>query len=105
MKFMEYLHRKYPKYVELIHIGQSYEGRHLIIAKISFDDEAEEYSKKQPLFMYKKKQFRKSGVFIEAGAHAREWIGPAVATFIMDTLIKGIAKNGLYKICLYIVID
>lgn len=94
---MEYLHRQYPKYVELVHIGQSYEGRHLIIAKISFDDEAEEYSKNQPLFMYKKKQLKKSGVFIEAGSHAREWITPAVATYIMDTIIKGITKNGLNK--------
>lgn len=94
---MEYLHRQYPKYVELVHIGQSYEGRHLIIAKISFDDEAEEYSKNQPLFMYKKKLLKKSGVFIEAGSHAREWITPAVATYIMDTIIKGITKNGLNK--------
>lgn len=92
---MEYLHRQYPKYVELIHIGQSFEGRHLIIAKISFDDEAEDNSKKSPLFMYRKKPFRKSGVFVEAGSHAREWIAPAVATYIMDTIIKGITKNGL----------
>lgn len=95
IKFMEYLHRQYPKYVELIHIGQSFEGRHLIIAKISFDDEAEDNSKKSPLFMYRKKPFRKSGVFVEAGSHAREWIAPAVATYIMDTIIKGITKNGL----------
>lgn len=27
------------------------------------------------------------GVFIEAGIHAREWISPAVATFIINELI------------------
>lgn len=34
IKFMEYLQRKHPKYVELIHIGRSFEGRPLIIAKV-----------------------------------------------------------------------
>lgn len=30
----------------------------------------------------------KPGVFIEAGVHGREWITPAVATWILKELVK-----------------
>jgi len=30
----------------------------------------------------------KPNVWIEAGIHAREWIAPAMATFIIDSLLK-----------------
>lgn len=33
-KFLQYLNRKYPDYLELIHIGRSFEGRPLIVAKV-----------------------------------------------------------------------
>lgn len=34
VKFLEYLQRKYPSSVELIHIGRTFEGRPLIVAKV-----------------------------------------------------------------------
>lgn len=34
VKFLEYLQRKYPSSVELMHIGRSFEGRPLIVAKV-----------------------------------------------------------------------
>lgn len=34
-----------------------------------------------------------TGVFIEGGIHAREWISPAVATFTINQLIKSTGKS------------
>lgn len=36
----------------------------------------------------KKKKTNKPGIFIEAGVHGREWITPAVATWILKELVK-----------------
>lgn len=33
------------------------------------------------------KQRGNTGIFVEAGIHAREWISPAVATYTIDKLI------------------
>lgn len=33
-------------------------------------------------------------MFIEAGSHAREWIGPATATWMINRLIEKIDGNG-----------
>lgn len=86
-KFMDYLQRAYPETVELIHIGRSYEGRPLTVVKISFNQYDTITSKKGGR-VRKKKRTSKPGVFIEAGTHAREWISPAVATFLLKELVK-----------------
>jgi len=54
-------------FASIINIGQSYEGRDMSVLAIT---------KAGP---------GKPNVFIEAGIHAREWISPAVATFIFRT--------------------
>lgn len=36
----------------------------------------------------RKKKVYRPGIFIEAGVHGREWITPAVATWIIKELIK-----------------
>lgn len=36
----------------------------------------------------RKKKVVRPGVFIEAGVHGREWITPAVATWILKELVK-----------------
>lgn len=41
----------------------------------------------------KKKVFRPA-VFIEAGVHGREWITPAVATWILKELVKYNSTEG-----------
>ncbi len=51
-------------------IGQSYEGRDQTVLKI-------EYATSNPI-----------NVWIEAGIHAREWISPAVAQYIIDQLLE-----------------
>lgn len=36
-----------------------------------------------------------TGVFVEGGIHAREWISPATATFILNSLIEAKSKISL----------
>lgn len=64
------LPNKYP-FVEVSSIGKSYEGRDTNIVHI------------------KKAGPSKPTVWIEAGVHAREWISPAVALYIIDQLVEG----------------
>ncbi|KAL7739653.1 hypothetical protein ACLKA6_018861 [Drosophila palustris] len=80
--WMESLAKKYPHVVTLIEGGKTYEGRHILGVKIS------------------KSLSEKPGIFLEAGIHAREWIAPAAATFIINQLltsneasVKALAEN------------
>lgn len=93
-KFLDYLNRNYPEIVELIHIGRSFEGRPLTVVKISFDQYDTVPSKKGNSRVRKKKKTSKPGIFIEAGVHGREWISPAVATFLCRELVKHDKQNG-----------
>lgn len=52
-----------------LELGKSFEGNPIKGLKIS-------------------KQKGNTGVFIEAGIHAREWISPAAATYIINELIS-----------------
>ncbi|XP_006609655.1 carboxypeptidase B-like [Apis dorsata] len=79
VRYMEYLNLKYPKLVEVITIGHSYEGQPIKMVKISNGRN--------------KKNGSKSAVWIDAGMHAREWIGSAVATYIISQLVE---KNSSY---------
>ncbi|KAJ9581002.1 hypothetical protein L9F63_023820, partial [Diploptera punctata] len=80
-EYMKSLVSVHYKYVTHLVIGNSYEGRAIRGVKIS-------YKKNNP------------GVFIEAGTHAREWIAPATALYIINELltskdrkIRSIAEN------------
>lgn len=42
----------------------------------------------------KRKKVIRPGVFIEAGVHGREWITPAVATWILKELVKHNSTEG-----------
>ncbi|EDV94101.1 zinc carboxypeptidase A 1 [Drosophila grimshawi] len=67
--WMVSLAKKYPHVVTLIEGGKTYQGRSILGVKIS------------------KSQSEKPGIFLEAGIHAREWIGPAAATYIVNQLL------------------
>ncbi|PSN45354.1 Zinc carboxypeptidase [Blattella germanica] len=62
---------KYPKIATSIIGGSSFEGKPIKGVKISY----------KPL---------NPGIFIEAGIHAREWIAPATATWILNELLSSI---------------
>lgn len=56
--------------MRVISIGKTSEGRSIIMAKLS-----DNLHEKKPV------------VFIEAGIHAREWISPATAVYLIKALL------------------
>ncbi|XP_053681624.1 uncharacterized protein LOC128732402 [Sabethes cyaneus] len=103
VKFLNYLGRRFPRNVELIHVGRSYEARPLTVVRVRFDGKRSSSGKvsnskfmkgsKLRFAASKKKKGQRGAVFIEAGAHGQQWIGPSVATWILDALTKAIANN------------
>ncbi|XP_030555167.1 zinc carboxypeptidase A 1-like [Drosophila novamexicana] len=67
--WLQSLAKQYPQIVTLIEGGKTYQGRSILGVKIS------------------KSGTEKPGIFIEAGIHAREWIAPAAATYIINQLL------------------
>ncbi|KAF7491847.1 Carboxypeptidase A2 [Sarcoptes scabiei] len=69
-QFLEDLVRANPDICAFETIGRSTEGRALRIVKIGYPG------------------YAKPAIWIDAGIHAREWIAPATATFIINRLIR-----------------
>lgn len=67
-KWMNDLLLKYPEHLTPIVAGSSYEKRKILGIRLS-------------------KKVNNTGVFIEGGMHAREWISPATVTFILNELL------------------
>lgn len=80
VKYFEFLRRKYPKNVDLLHIGRTFEGRPIIVCHIFESGPVRKQGKK--------KRVKKQSIFIESGLRGREWIGPAVATWILEDLSR-----------------
>lgn len=72
--YLDYLKMQYPERVKLINVGKSYEGRNMRAILISNNITRE--SAEKPL------------MFIDAGIHAREWIAPATALFVIQQLME-----------------
>lgn len=66
--WLDRIAEKYSDVITPLNIGTSYEGRPLKGVKLSYKND-------------------NTAVFIEAGIHAKEWIGPATATFILNQLL------------------
>ncbi|CAO1394631.1 unnamed protein product [Diamesa serratosioi] len=95
-KYFEFIQRKYKKFVELEHIGYSFEGRPLTIVKVSYpSNETIQNRSKQPIKRSSKKVSNdlKPVVFIESGANAREWLPVASSTYILNTIVENINNN------------
>ena len=73
--YLRQLASDYPHLLTLKNIGKSYEGRDMLVAKISSGG-----NKKRP------------AILIDAGIHGREWIAPAMALYIIYNLVD---KNSL----------
>lgn len=65
-EFLDELAATYD-FVNVVSIGSSYEGRDMKVIEIGNGD---------------------ANVWIEAGIHAREWISPAVATYLIRELVE-----------------
>lgn len=65
-KYLDSLPSTY-KNIEVTNVGKSYEGRDIKVIKITNGDGR-----------------KKNSVFIDAGIHAREWIAPASALYLID---------------------
>ncbi|KAK6627464.1 hypothetical protein RUM44_009941 [Polyplax serrata] len=68
--FLENLAKEYPNIVKPVVGGKTYEGRLIRGIEINFGK-------------------NQSKVLMEAGIHAREWIGPASTTWMINEILKG----------------
>jgi len=66
----------YPQLVTLETIGKSYEGRDMIVLKISSGGGGT-----RPV------------VLVDGGIHAREWVAPGMALYIIYQLVENSAAN------------
>ncbi|XP_069829980.1 mast cell carboxypeptidase A-like [Dendropsophus ebraccatus] len=66
---------KYPKLASLVQIGETYEGRPMLLLKIG------------------NKISAKKGIFLDCGIHAREWISPAFCQWFVTEAIRTYGKD------------
>lgn len=77
--WLDTLIAEFPDSVHPIVVGQSFEGRPLRGIRLTVGrNNAHHDSAAAP----------RTGIFIEAGIHAREWISPATSTYIIDQLLR-----------------
>ncbi|RWS29352.1 Carboxypeptidase A2-like protein [Leptotrombidium deliense] len=67
--FMESMERRYPKIAKVITIGETYEFHKIRAIKLGHN-----YNESKPV------------IWIDAGIHAREWIAPATAVYVIYKL-------------------
>jgi murein tripeptide amidase MpaA len=65
---------KYPEIASKEEIGTSFEGRQLVVIKLSNGPD-------------------KPGIFFDSGIHACEWAGPPVSMFAINELTENLAVN------------
>ncbi|KAG8580869.1 hypothetical protein GDO81_007449 [Engystomops pustulosus] len=65
---------KYPNLASLVQIGETYEGRPMLVLKIG-------------------NQKAKKGIFLECGIHAREWISPAFCQWFVTEALRTYGKD------------
>ncbi|XP_050533724.1 carboxypeptidase B-like isoform X1 [Daktulosphaira vitifoliae] len=80
LDYLMYLSENYPHLVEILPIGETAEGRPLKVVKVSSGQ--------------LKEKMKKPAIWIDGGIHAREWISPAVALYILKQLVE---DNKFYK--------
>jgi len=68
--FMRELATSYPNLVTVTNQGQSYEGRDMLMMKISTGGT------------------NKKAIFVDGGIHAREWVSPAFVTWLISELVE-----------------
>ncbi|XP_068630105.1 carboxypeptidase A2-like isoform X2 [Battus philenor] len=96
LRYLEYLQHSYSEIVELVPLGVSSEGLPLIAVKVSLpsNDTQTRGSQGKSSNRWRLKSYMKPAVWLDGGAHAREWIAPAVATWMLHTLVEGEKELG-----------
>ncbi|GBP10905.1 Carboxypeptidase A6 [Eumeta japonica] len=93
LRYLEYLQHSHGDLVELMPLGRSSEGLPLVAVKVSVpsnDSEVNEPTHKSGgNKKWRLRSHMKPAVWIEGGAHAQEWIAPAVTTWILHSLVEG----------------
>ncbi|XP_055841092.1 carboxypeptidase B-like [Episyrphus balteatus] len=75
--YLDELAAKYPFTVRVNNVTKSYQGRQIKTITISNGN-------KNP---------RKNVIWVDGGIHAREWIAPAAALYVINQLVENYAKN------------
>lgn len=73
--FLQLLSKRHPELVGFLNITKTFEGRDLVGVQIG------------------KRGTFKPAIFVDAGIHAREWIAPAVALFMINRLVNDYGKD------------
>jgi len=76
----------YPDLATVTEVGESYEGRTMKLLKLS------------------KGGVGKEAIFTDGGIHAREWISPAVVTYMINELVSGNDEGILDSVDLYFMV-
>ncbi|XP_034245535.1 carboxypeptidase B-like [Thrips palmi] len=74
--YLKQLEADYPNLVQLQSIGKSYEGRDMTVIRVSLN------GGQSP-----------RAVLVDAGIHAREWIAPATAVYLINQLVEHTAAH------------
>ncbi|CEF59762.1 Peptidase M14, carboxypeptidase A domain and Proteinase inhibitor, carboxypeptidase propeptide domain and Proteinase inhibitor, propeptide domain-containing protein [Strongyloides ratti] len=78
-KYMINMVNKYPQYSQLLNVTKTYENRDMLGIKIGIPG------------------IYKPAIIIDAGVHAREWIAPASAIYIINQLLTMVNKDNDIK--------
>jgi hypothetical protein len=76
LTWMNELSAQYPEIVSTFSIGNTYEGRPMQVLKLGVGGTTNKWK-----------------VWLDAGFHAREWIAPTTAVYVIDQLITGWANG------------
>ncbi|KAJ3660726.1 hypothetical protein Zmor_005162 [Zophobas morio] len=79
--YLTELVKQYPSIVSLENIGQSYQKRDMVVIRISTGSS----NPAKPV------------IFVDAGIHAREWIAPATALYLINQLVENSANRYLIE--------
>ncbi|KAF2894509.1 hypothetical protein ILUMI_11670 [Ignelater luminosus] len=78
MEYLEDLTKRYPEIARLIRIGKTVEDRNITLIEIK---------------SFNSSNGRTGSILVEAGMHAREWLGVSVALYTIHELVEHAAAN------------